>query len=569
MTFADPSAIATSGAQETRYSVRELGKTWRAAVRGAGEEAAWNLYVHVPYCKSICTFCNYQRLRVSSVEALDEYVAFMVAEAGLLAPALEGVRFGGFYVGGGTPSVLSAAQLDTLLGGLHRAFRFAEGAQKTFEYDPMVMTDDRFAVLDRFDFKRYSFGIQSLDVAVNRLHGRGPQDRRHVDRQFTLLEKHGAHNANVDFLLGLAGTTPESMVGEIEQVLSDHKPHEVSVYFLSPTAAYVGEHFAGDYAAFERFLREFERIVPPRLADVARRRGYTLDQGKHALRLRNEIAPTRARTAARAVEQPYSYCDIPSEAHRPLYLLGLGDSARSRIFAKLLYRAEHDTSDRDPDSPRYVGMEQSLDDEIWSYVSHALRDGDVLSRPLFRRTFGADIQELCGKALDKLAALGLLSITDQTVTMAPQPRRERLRDLLFFAPARVSRTYSTANSRPSGTTAPLTRDQVARLITPLAEKGRLAKGWTLALVAPGSVELAARDVRLRVRLLEPAGAHPACRTTARYDLQYDVVAGHPSPQALDAALDALASLIARNESSGGLGQAEARGRKRRAPAAVK
>jgi hypothetical protein len=551
MTFADPSAIATAGLPEKRYSPRELIKKWRTAVREASEEAAWNLYVHVPYCKSICTFCNYQRLRVSSVEALDEYVDFLAAEAGLLGPALDGVKFGGFYVGGGTPSVLSAEQLDRLLGALHRAFKFTEEAQKTFEYDPMVMTDDRFAVLDRFGFRRYSFGIQSMDVSINRLHGRGPQDRRHIDRQFALLEKHGAREANVDFLLGLAGTTPDRMVREIEQLLADHRPNEVSVYFLSPTAAYVGEHFGGDFAAFERFLRNFEQLVPAALGEAALRQKYTLAEGKHMLRLRAEDA-LRSAHGTRRSGKASSYGDIPSEMHRPLYLLGLGDSARSRIFAKLLYRAEHDAADRDPDSRRYVGLEQSIEDEIWSYVSHSLRDADSLSRPLFRRTFGADIGDLCGKALAKLVELGVARVTADRVTMAKQPRRDRLRDLLFFAPSRIVKTYALLGRAVDGggrsaAAVSISREDMARLVAPLAEKGRLAKGWTLELMAAGSVELAARNVRLRVRLLSPAGSHPACRTTARYDLQYDLVAGHPDPHALDVALDALAAAIARNE----------------------
>ncbi|MEL7208604.1 MAG: hypothetical protein AAGK32_10300, partial [Actinomycetota bacterium] len=115
------------------------------------------------------------RLRVSSRDALDEYVDFIENEAALFAPAVEGVRFGALYVGGGTPSVLNAPQLDRLLGALHECFSFADRAHRTFEFDPAVMTPDRFEVIQRYGFHRYSFGIQSSSPDVSEAHGRGRQ----------------------------------------------------------------------------------------------------------------------------------------------------------------------------------------------------------------------------------------------------------------------------------------------------------------------------------------------------------------------------------------------------------
>jgi len=470
MRFADPSSLTTVGLPQRQLTVDDLAGVWRQAVREASDDAAWNLYVHVPYCKSLCTFCNYKRLRVSSRDALDAYVRFLVEEATRLGPALAGTEFGSLYIGGGTPSVLSADQLETLLGGLHRAFRFRRNAHRTFEYDPMVMTADRADVLARFGFRRFSFGIQTMDVDVNRLHGRGPQDRRHVSRQFELFDARPAREINVDFLLGLAGTTPERIAAEVDDVLDAHAPSGVSAYFLTPTAAYVDEHFGGDTARYESFLAAFESRAPGLFADVARRRGYAMEHGKHAIRLRKgaratlrdagrrlraswrdvparEIAAAlrgirRADLAWVARGYPWHelmpfYCDVPSVVHRPLYLLGLGDSARSRVFGRLLYRAAWDEGDDRPDAARYVGHTQSRDDEIWSYVSHTLRDADVLDRGRFRRTFGADVCDACGPAVDKLRRLGVASVTPRSLVLRPQARRERLRDLLFFAPERL------------------------------------------------------------------------------------------------------------------------------------
>lgn len=435
MDYPEPSSLIhhVTDARAERLSPRDLVPRWKAAASSASAEAAWNMYVHVPYCKSICTFCNYTRLKVSSREALDEYVGFIEHEASLFAPALQEVSFGALYVGGGTPSVLSAEQLRRLMTALHASFTFADGAQKNFEFDPMVMTPDRYEVISSFGFTRYSFGIQSVDVDVNALHNRGRQRRGHLDKQFELLSEHGAESANVDFLLGLDGTTAAGMLSEIEEVLTKHRPYEVTVYFLHPTPAYVEAHFGGDFDRFKAHLAPFEKLIPDALAELAPRIDYAISgDGKHVINMsstRRRAAPTRAKSTR------YHYCDVPSQVHRPLYLLGLGDSARSRIFGQLSYRAEHEADDRAPDSPRYVASTMTARDEMFAYLAFVFRDGDVLDRARFRRTFGMDVTEALPRPIDKLQRLGVLVANDDALCLVPQSRRDRMRDLLFFLPS--------------------------------------------------------------------------------------------------------------------------------------
>ncbi len=435
MDYPEPSALVhdIGGSRSRRYRADELVERWTKALAGADDSAAVNLYVHVPYCKSICDFCNYKRLRVSSREGLDEFVTFIVTEARLFAPAFERVKIGGLYVGGGTPSVLAPDQLERLFETLMTSFAFHEGAQKNFEFDPMVMTEERYRVVQKYGFSRFSFGIQSVDVDVNRLHNRGSQNRAHLEKQFRLLSEHGGAHANVDFLLGLAGTTPEQMLREIEQVMTDFSPNEMSVYFIYPTEQYVEAHFGGDFASFTRFLEPFEELVPKALAESAARLGYRLGgDGKHVITL--TLANPRHSGRGKG-DQDLFYCDTPSNAHRPLYVLGLGDSARSRIFGELVYRAEHDHDDVLPIRDRYVGIDTTRDDEMFTYVAMVLRGSDRLSRPLFRRTFGVDPVEAFRRPIDKLRKLGVAVVHDGDVELAIQSRADRLRDILFFLPA--------------------------------------------------------------------------------------------------------------------------------------
>ncbi len=467
MRYPDPSSLLKdlSRDRQRRYSPVEISARWATAAAQNRPGTAWNLYVHVPYCKSICDFCNYSRLRVSSTEALDAYAAFIAAEARLLAPALRGVRFGAIYIGGGTPSVLSARQLEVLFSALFASFDFEPHAQKTFEFDPMVMTEDRHEVVRRFGFSRFSFGIQSLQPDVNRSHNRGPQSAYHVDRQFELLERHGRGTANVDFLLGLAGTTPEQMLADIEQVLSKHEPNQVCVYFIFPTDEYVAKHFGGQVARFREFLAPFEARLPAALAELAQRLGYEMmPDGHHILRL------TRRRPLKNGffTKPEFNYCDVPSEIHRPLHVLGLGDSARSRIFGSLWYRADHDHGAHDPNEQRYVGIDASLADEMFEYVAMLTRDAPAISREFFRRTFAADFVETFARPLRKLEELGAAQIEADRVLLTAGTRHERLRDLLFLLP---SERRGALGSLPGSASTAVAAPARAQVVPPPLPKG--------------------------------------------------------------------------------------------------
>jgi coproporphyrinogen III oxidase-like Fe-S oxidoreductase len=543
---AEPSSLLQHlGAARTRsYTAREIAEEWQDAPGRKGDEAALNLYLHVPFCKSICSFCNYKRLRVSSREALDEFVAFVIAEAKHFAPAFAGIPFGALYVGGGTPSVLSAEQLARVLGALHESFAFRERAQKTFEFDPMVMTEDRHRVLRDLRFTRFSFGIQSADVSVNQLHNRGPQSKAHLERQFELLSAQGAKRANVDFLFGLHGTSPSQLLAEMEEVMTRHRPSEISAYFLQPTHDYLTSHFGGDHARFRAFLADFEREVPAALEAISARTGYEVrSAGKHVIRLGTRT-PLEGPGAGE-----YGYCDVSAEVHRPLFLLGLGDSARSRIFGRLEYRAEHDHGDTSPDRARYLGVATTPPDEMFAYLALVLRDGDVVSRPLFRRTFGADVVEVLARPIEKLVALGAATVDDDAVRFVEQSREERLRDLLFFLP-RERRTQLTVPRAAAGPASePADEAEVRAAVAPYVEGAPVIDGWQIGSIGATGVSVRRTDPpsEILVKLFRPAGARASFRSTARYDVQYHVVMGGAFGTDVERPLRKLVGAIEQNE----------------------
>ena len=222
-----------------------------------------------------------------------------------------------------------------------------------------------------------------------------------------------------------------------------------------------------------------------------------------------------------------------------------------------MYRAEHDHDQSDPDAPRYVGVPTTLEDEIFDYVALVFRDGDRLSRPLFQRTFGAEITDVYRRPLAKLSELDALTVEPEEVVFRPQTRGDRLRDLMFFLPPeRRRRIADLGNWRAAPASAPATprrigREALERAVAPLAAGSPLGRSFSVAGVQPPGLTLRREGPsgQVLIKLLEPAGSHPACRSSGRFDLQYEVQEGHPEGPDLEEALDALLGVLRENEAA--------------------
>lgn len=193
------------------------------------------LYVSVPFCRSKCSFCNFAS-GVFSRDLFERYIAHLeraIANAPALArefgaafdPLLDSV-----YLGGGTPSVLAADQLDRLFAAVRRVFELAPGAEFTVEVAPGTLSNEVLAALLRAGVNRVSLGVQSFvdqeSRSVGRLHS----------REITLgdiarLRAAGISEISIDLIAGLPYQTAESWEYSLDEVVALAVPH-VSVYML-------------------------------------------------------------------------------------------------------------------------------------------------------------------------------------------------------------------------------------------------------------------------------------------------------------------------------------------------
>ena len=190
-----------------------------------------SLYIHLPWCVRKCPYCDFNSYELKGVLAEQAYVQAVIKDL-----AWEGERcvdrvVDSVFMGGGTPSLFSAAAVAAVLDGAAARLRLAPGAEITLEANPGTFDEARFAGFRRAGVNRLSLGVQSFDDAllhaVGRIHSGGE----------ALGAFHGARaagfdNINVDLMYGLPGQTTEQALADVRAALQ-LQPEHISHYQLT------------------------------------------------------------------------------------------------------------------------------------------------------------------------------------------------------------------------------------------------------------------------------------------------------------------------------------------------
>jgi putative oxygen-independent coproporphyrinogen III oxidase len=191
---------------------------------------AAGVYLHVPFCLTRCGYCDF-----NAYAGLDHlasrYVAALLSEAELVAPAWDGVEVVSVFLGGGTPTTLEVADLKALLARVRSAFAFTSEAEVTIEANPDTVDEAKLSGLREAGYGRLSMGAQSFDrsvlAALERVHQ--PES---VLKAFRAARSAGYDNVNLDLIYGAAGETPESWERTLREAI-ELAPEHLSAYALT------------------------------------------------------------------------------------------------------------------------------------------------------------------------------------------------------------------------------------------------------------------------------------------------------------------------------------------------
>ena len=188
------------------------------------------LYIHVPFCRSKCQYCDFYSLSTKDDKIIDGYldaVCDHIKEAGELAP---GYKVDTIYFGGGTPTFFGADGMAVILTTIRRNFDVANDAEITFEANPDSISDRLLHRLRAEGFNRVSLGIQSDDEEMLKKLGR-PHTYSQAVTAYHRIRKAGFRNVSIDLMYGLPGQDLYDWQQTLDNVLR-LLPEHVSCYAL-------------------------------------------------------------------------------------------------------------------------------------------------------------------------------------------------------------------------------------------------------------------------------------------------------------------------------------------------
>ncbi len=197
------------------------------------------IYLHIPFCRSRCSYCDFATDVYRNGDVVERYVNALCTEISGVSgtDAVDTI-----YLGGGTPSLLSPAQLDLILNSISDRITVALDAEITMEMNPATVTPETLTGYRRLGVNRASFGVQTFDDRSLRLLARG-HDANDARQTFDLLRNAGFDNISFDLIAGLPGQTLADWERNLNEAIS-MSPEHLSLYLLeihegTPLAAQV------------------------------------------------------------------------------------------------------------------------------------------------------------------------------------------------------------------------------------------------------------------------------------------------------------------------------------------
>lgn len=349
---------------------------------------AAGVYLHIPFCKSRCSYCDFATDVYRNTETVERYVNALVKEINAFPGDARSADT--IYFGGGTPSLLSPSQVEKILDAVNGQFTIAPGAEITMEMNPATVTLETLGEYRSAGINRASFGVQTFDdTELKRLaRGHTAQDARDT---IELLRAAGFSNTSFDLIAGLPRQTLADWERNLDEALN-LRPEHLSLYLL--------EIHEGTPLAEQ--IRSRRQPMPDEAlaADMYELMvDKTADAGYRQYEISNFALP------ARESRHNSKYWLL-----EPVYAFGV--SAHSFDGAHR-YANERDTA-------AYVNLIEKLGsaenfrettDTASEFAFLGLRMTGGIDLQTYEQRFGVDLVQRYAGDLDRLAEAGLVEIT--------------------------------------------------------------------------------------------------------------------------------------------------------------
>lgn len=367
--------------------------------RTGGFALPLSIYIHIPFCASLCYYCACNKIVTKRYERAGKYLHYLYHEIALNVGKLGSGRLvKQVHLGGGTPTFLSDQQLSELMATLRQNFEMASNGEYSIEVDPRTVDERRLEQLALIGFNRISFGVQDFDPDVQKaVHRVQP-----AEQVFTLVEaarRIGFRSINVDLIYGLPKQSSESFSRTLKQVTQLH-PDRIALY------AYA--HLPERFKPQRRILTEDLPPAGEKVAMLSQAISKFLSSGYVYIGMDHFALPGDALAIAK--RKGLLHRNFQGYSTQPdCDLLGLGVSAIGRIGATYSQNAKtledyYDHLDQER-FPVVRGLALSRDDLIRRAVIMALMCQGRLQYESIELGYLIDFQDYFSQELEALGTL--------------------------------------------------------------------------------------------------------------------------------------------------------------------
>jgi oxygen-independent coproporphyrinogen III oxidase len=207
-----------------------VGDFYAALRRPAQPETPLGVYLHIPFCRKRCHFCYFRVYTDKDSAAIRGYIDAALKELAIYArqPIVSGRKADFVYFGGGTPSYLSANQLQQLTDGMKALLPWDEVEEVTFECEPGTLTDHKLRAIRDLGVTRLSLGVENFSDHILEINGRAHRSKE-IWRAYGYAQQLGFPQINIDLIAGMVEETEENWRDCIRKVI-DLSPDSVTIY---------------------------------------------------------------------------------------------------------------------------------------------------------------------------------------------------------------------------------------------------------------------------------------------------------------------------------------------------
>ena len=354
------------------------------------------VYIHIPFCKQACFYCDFHFSTNQSVK--EELIEAIAHELSLQKDYLQGEPIETIYFGGGTPSLLTKKDLEAILHSVHKNYSIAELPEVTLEANPDDLNEEKIVALKEVGINRISLGVQSFDNTILKFLNRAHTGEDAL-ASIELLRKHGINNLSIDLIHSIPGQDDFMLRKNLEKILAIAPAH-ISVYSLT-----IEEKTVFGKRASRGFLSPMDDAQSAGQFEIAM--DTLIDHGYQHYEISNFCLPGFASKHNSSYWQQKKYLGVGPSAH--------SFDGESRQFN--VSNNHHYVKSLSQEKIPFEKETLKLENKINEYIFTSLRTSRGCSLAFLKSNYGYELDSVNAAYLQSITELGYVTLTNQLLVL--------------------------------------------------------------------------------------------------------------------------------------------------------